>query len=451
MTYYTVGMSKLGHFITYNNLVPITISVVLLGGSATFAYNNPETIYERSERVITIDNSYIAGIDFDSFSPSVVIRAVEEDDDTYYVSYRFTTIALVDSVWQNVVSDEELVIPKANLGAYRDLGLFVTKELRELVLAEEKRLRETQVFEQRNVTRKQLAIEYSGLLGGRLSPETQTIAGYDPLVTPPGENAQRQTFAGPDARSTVSKPVAISTPSAPLPAIVAPLAIIEPPIRPAQAPSSADTDQANVPTSPATTTTPTTTQTTTTTPPTTTPVATTSPTTSGSGTGGSGNAGGSSTTTQSTSTIPIITLLGASTIDRVVGDSYAELGIVISDTSDSEPTTTITVNGSVVSAVTLDTSQPGEYTITYLVTNETGGSATVARLVRVLPAPSAPPVTNVPPPPPPPAAVDESEQSAAEGGESATVPVTDTQTSVEDVVPSESSNEDTQTPTQAHQ
>lgn len=360
-------MKKLAHFITYNNLVPITISMVLLGTTATYAYNNSEIVYDRSERVVTIDNTYIAGIDFDAFSPSVQILSVAEDDDTYYVAYRLTTIALVDSVWQNVTSNEELVIPKVNLGTYRDLGLYVTQELRELVLSEEKRLRETQVFEKRNVTRKQLVVEYSGLIGGRLSPEMQTIAGYDPQVTPPRENQERQTFAGPDARSTVSKPIEISS-----------LVSADPP----RTPPTDEVDQSSATTTPVATTTVAAATTTSTT----TPVTPTPPSASG-GTGG-GGVSPDEPVLGATSTVPEITLLGASTIQRIVGESYDELGIVISDTSDGEFTTEITVNAATVTEVVISTSQPGEYRITYLVTNQTGGSATVSRLVQiVLPAP----------------------------------------------------------------
>lgn len=400
-------MSKLTHFVTYNNLVPITISVVLLGSSASYAYNNPEVVYDRNERVVTIDNTHIAAVDFDTFSPSVEILSVEEDDDTYYVSYRFTTIALVDSVWQNVVSDEELVIPKANLGAYRDLGLYVTKELRELVLAEEKRLRDTQVFEKKNVTRKQLAIEYSGIIGGRLSPEVQTIDGYDPQVVAPTPNPERQNLAGPDSRSTVSKPIAISTPpptdNNPAPPPAAPVS---------EAPAATDTDTDTDTDAAATGTSAT--PTTPATPATNTPASSSATSSTGSSTGsgnGGGNGGGSSrggqtstssntntgvgtstganppspaTTPASTSSVPTITLLGDSTVELTVGDSYTELGIVTADMSDEELTTDITVNGSPVEAVTIDTSTPGDHTITYLVENATGGTATVTRTVSVV-------------------------------------------------------------------
>jgi len=378
-------MCKLGHFITYNNLVPITISVVLLGSSATYAYNNPETIYERSERVVAIDNSYIAGIDFDTFSPSVEIRSVEEDDDAYYVSYRFTTIALVDSVWQNVTSDEEMVVSKDSLGAYRDLGLYVTKELRELVLSEEKRLRETQVFEKRNVTRKQLAIEYSGIIGGRLSPEVQTIEGYNPQISPAANNPERQNLAGPDARSTVSKPVAFSTPPAVQPSQESMPATPQP--------AAAETDQATggalgggggtvggVSATTSTTNTSTSTATSTANPNTT---ASTTVTGDASNSGGSGG-GTTSNQPAATTTAPSLTLLGPATRDIVIGQSYTELGIVISDTSDTEPTTNITVNGTQVTSVSIDTSATGEYEITYTVTNESGRTSTITRLVRVV-------------------------------------------------------------------
>lgn len=398
-------MSKFGHFITYNNLVPITISVVLLGSSATYAYQNPEVIYERTEQVVAIDNTYIATVDFDTFSPSVEILTVTEDSESYYVRYRFATIELVDSVWQNVVSIEELEISKANLGTYRDLGLYVTEELRELVLAEEKRLRETQVFERQQVTHKQVAIEYSGIIGGRLSPEIETLADYDPLITPPAAQPEPTTLAGPDARSTVSTP--ITTTAAPPPASVPPRAIEETFITPGTATGTVPATSS----APVATTTPTTTEsadsgsssgahtagskptgstsstphsTATSSTSTTSPSAdeVPSPAVATSTTGIAGAA--TSTTTPRAPAIPQLTLLGDALVMLTVGDTYTDLGIITTDSADGDLTTTVAVNGTIVNKVTLDTSKPTEYEIVYTVENAAGGSASMSRIVRVL-------------------------------------------------------------------
>lgn len=38
-------MGKLFHFLSYNNAVPIVISVVILGAGSAYAANNPEVLF----------------------------------------------------------------------------------------------------------------------------------------------------------------------------------------------------------------------------------------------------------------------------------------------------------------------------------------------------------------------------------------------------------------------
>lgn len=191
-------MSKIIRFFIYNNIVPITISFVLLGAASTYAATNPEQILAETQKVVSIDNTYIANKDLSRYTPKARIVAVREDSDFYYVSYQFTTIELVEYVWQDVTMAEEMKIAKATLGTYRDLGEFVTRQLRERIANELIRLRETQVFERQNITQKQVTTQYSGLIGGLLDDKTETIAGYTPVVEAPSPETERQTFARPD-------------------------------------------------------------------------------------------------------------------------------------------------------------------------------------------------------------------------------------------------------------
>lgn len=401
-------MQRLAHFTLYNNLVPITISVILLGSSATYAYNNPETLYERTETVVSIDNTYLASLDFDRFSPSVEILTVEEDAEYYYVTYRFNTVALVDAVWQNVTSREELRIPRANVGPSRDLGLYITEELRELVLAEEKRLRETQAYERQQVTRKQVAVEYSGIIGGRLSPEVQTIEGYDPQVTPPSEEPAPANVATPDERSTISYAV--------VPGDVPPPASVAPATTPTEEPTAASSATSTAEETPTTTDAASDTQT----PPTTDPTSNTPETTgetdsthSGQDETTDGDSGSPSApaTTTATDTATsgaatsneapsstndgagtadtdpaatlTVTLLGESLVEIAQGAEYEDLGVVVTDTADGTFTTQTYVNGTLVPAIELDTTQPQTYEIEYRVQNEFNATAKATRTVVV--------------------------------------------------------------------
>lgn len=178
-------MQRLLHFLSYHNAIPIAISVLFVGGSATFAATNPEVIYQEEESVVSIDNTYIANKDLSAYTPRVEIVGVTEDADNYYIAYRFNTVDIVDSVWQDVIEDKTLQVAKAVLGEYGDLGLYATEQLKQVVDRELAYLREVQEFERKAVTQKVVATAYSGLVGKLLDDTTETIPGYVPVVTPP--------------------------------------------------------------------------------------------------------------------------------------------------------------------------------------------------------------------------------------------------------------------------
>jgi len=76
-------------------------------------------------------------------------------------------------------------VSKAALGQYRDLGLYVTEQLKQIIDRELARLKETQMYERRNVTQKVVATAYGGLVGRFLDSSTETLPGYVPVVKPP--------------------------------------------------------------------------------------------------------------------------------------------------------------------------------------------------------------------------------------------------------------------------
>lgn len=178
-------MNRVVHFFSYHNAVPIAVSIMLLGAGGVFAATNPEAIYSEEESVVSVDNTYIANKDFDAWTARITIGIVTEDEENYYVAYSLSTIDIVDGVWQDVTKDLTLKVAKGLLGEYGDLGLYVTKQLREVVDGELARLKETQKFERRTVTRKTIATEYNGLVGRFLDSTTEELPGYVPVVTPP--------------------------------------------------------------------------------------------------------------------------------------------------------------------------------------------------------------------------------------------------------------------------
>lgn len=176
---------NLFNFLRYNNAVPVALSIVVLGAGGAFAATSPDTIYSETQRVVSIDNTYLVSKDLSSYSPRTQIVSVTEDAENYYVAYIFYTINLEEAVWRDTAKEKVLKVSKVALGVYRDLGVYVTQQLKENIDAELRRLVETQNIERKNVTQKILATEYGGLIGKVLDTTMETIPGYTPVVVAP--------------------------------------------------------------------------------------------------------------------------------------------------------------------------------------------------------------------------------------------------------------------------
>lgn len=196
-------MNSFIKFIKYHNAVPITLGVLFLGAGSAFAMS-PEirdavgdAFYDAQTTVVTVDNTYIANKNLDSYTPTVQIVNVTEDDDYYYVEYVLYTINIRDHTWQDVAESKTMSVSKADLGEYRDLGLYVTEQLGQVIDRELAYLKEVQGIERRSVTQKTVATAYSGLVGAMLSDKTETVPGYVPVVTPesPSEEPDPVTVA----------------------------------------------------------------------------------------------------------------------------------------------------------------------------------------------------------------------------------------------------------------
>ena len=74
-------------------------------------------------------------------------------------------------------------------------------------------------------------------------------------------------------------------------------------------------------------------------------------------------------------TPPVITLNGSSTVSLVVGDSYSELGVNVTDNSGETLTPVITSD--------LNVNKGGTYTVTYTATDSAGNSSSVNRTIQV--------------------------------------------------------------------
>ncbi|MDC1080687.1 BspA family leucine-rich repeat surface protein [Flavobacteriaceae bacterium] len=77
-------------------------------------------------------------------------------------------------------------------------------------------------------------------------------------------------------------------------------------------------------------------------------------------------------------TPPVITLVGSSTINLTVGDTFTDPGVTANDDVDGDVTLSITASGIV------DTSTAGTYVVTYSVSDAAGNTSTVDRTINVI-------------------------------------------------------------------
>ena len=82
-------------------------------------------------------------------------------------------------------------------------------------------------------------------------------------------------------------------------------------------------------------------------------------------------------TEQVDTTSPTITLIGSSTINLTVGDSFVDPGAEATDNINGDLTSSITVSG------TVDTTVEGSYTLTYSVTDTAGNTSAIIRTIIV--------------------------------------------------------------------
>lgn len=189
-------MSSLGNFIKYNNTVPLVAAFLLLSFSGALAAS-PEArsaaagaIYSQTTETISVDNTYIANKDLSSYTPQARITAVTEDNEHYYIAYTFSTIDLEDYTWRDVTREEVLTVSKADLGEYRDLGVYATEQLKQKIDRELARLQETQEWERKQISQRTVATTYGGLIGAFLDGKTETLPGYTPVVVAPSQPEQ---------------------------------------------------------------------------------------------------------------------------------------------------------------------------------------------------------------------------------------------------------------------
>ncbi|MBC7073818.1 hypothetical protein H5T58_00270 [Candidatus Parcubacteria bacterium] len=198
---------KILNFLKYHNLTPIIFTIVFVGFSLSMAASPQirDAVYKKIEREVGIDNTLLLATNIDEFKFDPQILSIEEDEENYYVTYRFKTLGVVDNVWQETFKENLLKFPKVVLGQ-RDLADYVTEEIGEVILHEYNLLKDSQkIAKSQGPQQRAKVIEYSGLIGKVLNLEPKVI-----LEKPKVEIAQIETLpkesALPEKTESTSSP-----------------------------------------------------------------------------------------------------------------------------------------------------------------------------------------------------------------------------------------------------
>lgn len=191
-------MQKILHFIKYHNAFTIIVVILVVGSGALASSNTLQSsLLSTEEKIISVDNTLLLSTNFDSFNPSLHITNIIEDEERYYITYRYKTMGIEDYTWKELEKEELLKVDKAFLVQKgRDLGLYVAEELGEVASFNLSYLKEVQGKEkQTGQTQKVATVEYAGLIGRFLEPEEKVFPGYVPVVKEISPESQPQEQA----------------------------------------------------------------------------------------------------------------------------------------------------------------------------------------------------------------------------------------------------------------
>ena len=176
-------LDRIIYFIKFNNGFVFVIGFIFFGFSVTFAASPDarQSIYNSSQNITDVDNSYILNVDLKSFKFNLQIKNIEEDIDFFHIYYSYDTISVVDYVWKPTHIERRFLVSKASLGK-GDLGLYLAEQLGQEIDYQHTYLTEVKEMEtKKGQTRKTSVTEYSGLIGAILDTEQKVFPDYVPV------------------------------------------------------------------------------------------------------------------------------------------------------------------------------------------------------------------------------------------------------------------------------
>src|SRR3989344_1599962 len=183
-------MKGLWNFVQYNTAVPITLFIIFGVPGGAFAASpqvrdaTAAAVLSQQQQVLAGDNTYLLGLDVPAFDFELQVTNVTEDDPTYYVDYQYNMVDPLDYVWRLYVASTSITVAKTEVQG-KDLGLFISKQLGEVVAAKRAYLLAAQTQERKaGESQKIVSTTYYGLIGRFLDPEQETFEGYTPVINP---------------------------------------------------------------------------------------------------------------------------------------------------------------------------------------------------------------------------------------------------------------------------
>ena len=170
--------NKILHFLQYHNLTLVILMFIIGFGTASLASDNVrDAIFEKEVKEVGVDNTMLLTADIDNFDFQPQINDIEEDGNYYYVDYQYRTLGVKDNVWQEVIQEKELKVPKEVLAqSNKDLPSYITEEIGEVIMREYQLLKDSQkIAREQGLTKKQKVIAYKGLIGKILNLQPKVI------------------------------------------------------------------------------------------------------------------------------------------------------------------------------------------------------------------------------------------------------------------------------------
>ena len=170
--------NKILHFLQYHNLTLVILMFIIGFGTASLASDNVRSaIFEKEVKEVGVDNTMLLTADIDNFDFQPQITDIEEDENYYYVDYQYKTLGVKDNVWQEVIQEKELKVPKKVLAqSNKDLPSYITEEIGEVIMHEYQLLKDSQkIAREQGLTKKQKVIAYRGLIGKILNLQPKVI------------------------------------------------------------------------------------------------------------------------------------------------------------------------------------------------------------------------------------------------------------------------------------